>query len=174
MMIVGTQSEMTQLADLLIKKYKQQFSLHTADCCCDLVITVKDTQTVSLSGSGSELHPIVANLIVSKQPGNALTIVDDGAYVPSFAASAVRSPVVITGADFANATQWTGTNADSIVIPPSYKLSVFWNQVNRFLIAGEISRTPTGFTVINNGTTITGFDATGPNNGDTFLIFSSP
>ena len=63
-------------------------------------------------------------------------------------------------ADFVDATNWNGANSYGQPILPNYTLQVFWNDVNRFLEQGtEWVRTTNGIQILNNGTTITGFDA---------------
>ena len=82
-----------------------------------------------------------------------------GAIVPSYTGNII-SPIKITSADFADATNWNGVNSYGQLILPNYTLQVFWNDVNRFLEQGtEWVRTTNGVQILNNGTTITGFDA---------------
>lgn len=72
----------------------------------------------------------------------------------------IKSPLPITGADFATSTAWNGTNSDGITIRSTYTLQIFWNDIQRFLQEGtEWNRTSAGFEIINNGVTISGFDA---------------
>ena len=67
----------------------------------------------------------------------------------------IKSPLPITGADFATATAWNGTNSDNVSIQSSYTLQVYWNDIQRFLTEGsEWNRTQNGFEV-----TASGFDA---------------
>lgn len=174
MMLVATQTEMNQLAELLVSKYKKQFSLTNNPCCCDIVINFKNSPSISFDGSGSYENPIIANLKVSQVPGNALIINSDGGYVPNFASSAIKTPIPVTGANFASALNWTGANSSGVTIASTYTLQIFWNDANRYLVPGEWTRTATGFNIINNGTSISGFDATGPNINDIFFVHISP
>lgn len=68
----------------------------------------------------------------------------------------IKSPIPITGADFATSTAWNGTNSDGITIRSTYTLQIFWNDIQRFLQEGtEWNRTSSGFNI-----TASGFDAT--------------
>lgn len=67
----------------------------------------------------------------------------------------IKSPLPITGADFATSTAWNGTNTDGITIRSTYTLQIFWNDIQRFLQEGtEWNRTSSGFNI-----TLSGFDA---------------
>jgi hypothetical protein len=80
----------------------------------------------------------------------------------------IPSPIKITSADFANATDWNGENSYGITIQPYYTLQIFADSLNqRFLIQGEQwNRTLQGFEI-----TIPGFDAT--TDDYTFYIYIS-
>lgn len=82
--------------------------------------------------------------------------------------SGIKSPIKITGADFANATDWDGVNSDSLSVTPSYTLQVFWNDINRFLDETEWVRTQDGVQIL-----IPGFDASTTNLTSVFYIFVS-
>jgi hypothetical protein len=70
------------------------------------------------------------------------------------------SPMKITSFNFANATEWNGNNSYGQEVLPNTQLEVYWNDLGRFLTEGtEWARTSQGFQIINNGTTISGFDA---------------
>lgn len=79
MMLIATQVEMDNLSNLLIKKYKEQFSI-SSTCCCDLVIETADTNSIELSGYGSKAFPLTASIKISSFAGNTLTVRDDGLY----------------------------------------------------------------------------------------------
>lgn len=88
--------------------------------------------------------------------------------------SLIKSPIMITGSMFNSALSWTGANNDGLTILSSYTLQVFWNGLNRFLVTGtEFNRTALGFDIINNGTTISGFNALTTNAADIFYVFIS-
>ena len=94
-----------------------------------------------------------------------------GAIVP-ITSDYIISPIKVVSSEFASATEWNGANIYNQPILPAYFLQVFWNDVNRFLDVGtEWNRTSQGFEIINNGTTISGFDATA--NNYTFYIYIS-
>ena len=81
----------------------------------------------------------------------------------------IISPIYITGANFASATAWNGSNSLNISILSSYTLQVYWNDIPRFLIEGtEWTRTSTGITI-----DISGFDATTTNLNSVFYIYIS-
>jgi hypothetical protein len=87
--------------------------------------------------------------------------------VPSAGGSQViQSPIRITQDDFTNATDWDGDNGDGVDVRASYTLSIFWDDVSRFLTSSEYTRTTDGFEI-----TISGFDAT--TNDYTFHVFIS-
>ena len=102
------------------------------------------------------------------------TITSGGGTVTPGTPTIIKSPIRITGADFASALSWDGVNSDSINILPSYSLQVFWNDTNRFLDEGiSWGRTATGFDIIIDGTVITAFDATTTNIDSVFYIYIS-
>lgn len=102
------------------------------------------------------------------------TITSGGGSVTPGTPSFIKSPIQIRGDDFASALSWTGTNGVGVNVLSTYTIQVFWNELNRFLIEStEWTRTANGFDIIVNGTTITGFDATGANSSDIFLVFIS-
>lgn len=76
-----------------------------------------------------------------------------------------RELIRITGADFANATNWNGQNSDGATIPSTNNLQVYWNGL-RYLTQGtEWIRTAQGFQIL-----MAGFDATTTNLTDEFYI----
>lgn len=105
----------------------------------------------------------VANYLYSICPysAQALAIINNGGSpITPTTPTIIKSPIPIFGSDFATATAWNGQNSDSISIRSTYTLQVFWNDIQRFLQEGtEWNRTSSGIEIINNGTTITGFDA---------------
>ena len=82
--------------------------------------------------------------------------------------TAIQSPIMITSANFADATNWNGANDYGITIQPYYTLQVFADSLNqRFLIQGQQwERTLQGVEI-----TIPGFDAT--TDDYTFYIYIS-
>jgi hypothetical protein len=83
----------------------------------------------------------------------------------------VATPIPITGADFASALAWNGRNSSGVVLLPTDIIQIYWNDIQRYLKQDyEWTRTSTGFTIIINGDTITGFDATGANLTSVFEI----
>lgn len=101
----------------------------------------------------------------------ALVVTESPGFVPSvdnIVVGSIKSPIRITGADFANATEWDGVNSDSLNVSAGYTLQVFWNDVNRFLEAGEWQRTTLGIEIL-----LPGFDATTTNLTSVFYIFIS-
>ena len=52
-------------------------------CCLDFLtqIFTADSTTIDFSGNGTESNPLIANVIVSPSPGNALTIEEGGLFV---------------------------------------------------------------------------------------------
>ena len=128
---------------------------------------VSEYNNDGLYGAGNYLLALCGRYAITAQGiwGNG------GAIVP-ITSEYIISPVKIISSDFANATDWNGANIYNQPILPNYYLQVFWNDVNRFLDIGtEWVRTAQGFQIINNGTTITGFDATTSNY--TFYIYIS-
>jgi len=83
--------------------------------------------------------------------------VNGGNVVINPVTQAIQSPIMITSANFADATHWNGDNNYGIVIQPYYVLQVFADSLNqRFLIQGQQwERTLQGIEI-----TIPGFDAT--------------
>lgn len=79
MILVATQTEMDNLSNLLIKKYKDQFSIPNT-CCCDLVLVTEDSSSVHLSGYGNKESPLIATVKISGAIGNALSINSDGLF----------------------------------------------------------------------------------------------
>lgn len=78
----------------------------------------------------------------------------------------IKSPIPITGNDFANATEWNGVNDDGINILASYTLQVYWNDIPRYLVQGtDWERTGSGIEIL-----IPGFDATTTNLDSLFYI----
>lgn len=111
-------------------------------------------------------NPTAANLITGG--GSAI--------IPGGGGSGSRVPafIMITGAMFASALSWEGQNSENVDILSSYSLLIFWNNFNRPLTEGyEYTRTLTGFDVINNDVTISGFDALTTNATDIFYVFIS-
>lgn len=93
---------------------------------------------------------------------------------PTTPSEGIISPIQIRGDDFTSALSWTGANGAGVNVLASYTIQVFWNELSRFLIEDlEWTRTSTGFDIIVNGSTITGFDATGANASDFFFIYIS-
>ena len=70
---------------------------------------------------------------------------------------AIISPIKITNLDFANATDWNGTNSYGLVIQSYYTLQILGDSINqRMLVQGtQWVRTTTGFRIL-----LDGFDAT--------------
>ncbi len=102
------------------------------------------------------------------------TITSGGGSVTPGTPTLIQSPIRITGAEFASALSWTGTNSYGITILSSYNLQVYWNDVNRFLDENvSWTRTATGFDIIIDGTIITDFDATTTNLNSVFYIYIS-
>ena len=83
--------------------------------------------------------------------------VNGGNVVINPVTQAIQSPIMITSADFADATHWNGENSYGITIQPYYALQVFADSLNqRFLIQGQQwERTLQGIEI-----TIPGFDVT--------------
>jgi len=80
----------------------------------------------------------------------------NGGTSPTSGLTSIVSPLRITQADFATATQWNGANSINQVIYSSYKLQVFANFIARYLTQGtEWVRTPNGINIL-----LDGFDAT--------------
>lgn len=93
MILVATNTEMTQLASLLLEKYKTENSIGNS-CCCDLFLVTKDSSSVTFSGAGSKQNPLIANVIISPDASNALTQRSNGLYVTAGGGSGT-----ITGAN---------------------------------------------------------------------------
>lgn len=129
-----------------------------------------------LDPSNIWLTPIGNDLISKcRHYARATTIINSGGTSPDISnPTIIVSPIQIRGDDFSSALSWTGTNGVGVNVLSTYTIQVFWNELNRFLIEStEWTRTATGFDIIVNGTTITGFDATGANSSDIFLVFIS-
>src|SRR3990167_5664522 len=109
-------------------------------------------------------YNLEASTIVNQGGGGSITPVAPSAIV-------IPSPIQIRGDDFTGPLSWTGANGANVNVLPSYTIQVFWNELNRLLIESvEWTRTSTGFDIIVNGTTITGFDAQGANAADFFFV----
>lgn len=91
--------------------------------------------------------------------GGSTVVVGGGSFV---------SPIQITSADFANATDWNGANAAGVQIQPYYTLQVFADTISQnFLAQGtQWVRTESGIKIL-----LDGFDATTADY--TFHIFIS-
>ena len=73
-----------------------------------------DTNTVNLLGLGTDVDPIVANVNISAQLGNAITALSDGLYSPVFIQNGLLWGGIVT---------WTGTNYIHDVSPASYVIA---------------------------------------------------
>lgn len=106
-------------------------------------------------------YSLKAANILNVSAGGASVIVGPGG-------SAIKSPIMITSADFADATNWNGANSDGVTIQPYYTLQVFADSLNqRFLQENtQWKRTAQGIEIL-----IDGFDAT--DNDYTFYIYIS-
>lgn len=121
---------------------------------------------------------IIGNDLISKcrHYARAVSLIQSGGTNPDISTpTIIVSPIPITGADFASALSWTGTNHNGINVLAAYGIQVFWNSLSRFLQEGyEFTRTATGFDIIVNGVTITAFNSQVENLTDQFYIFISP
>lgn len=124
--------------------------------------------------STSDDLTLIGNDLISKcrHYARAVTLLQSGGTNPDISTpTLIRSPIMITGADFASALSWTGTNSDGINLLAAYNIQVFWNGLSRYLTEDyEWTRTATGFDIIVNGVTITDFNALTTNFGDEFYI----
>lgn len=85
------------------------------------------------------------------------------------AGTVIVSPIRITGADFATATEWDGQNSGSVTVASSYTLQVFYNDINRFLEENsEWQRTTDGIEIL-----LAGFDSATTNINSVFYIYMS-
>lgn len=76
-----------------------------------------------------------------------------------------RELIRITGANFADATNWNGNNNDGISILSSMPLQIMWNGIRWLTENVEWTRTSQGIQIL-----IAGFDATGANLTDEFYV----
>ncbi len=115
----------------------------------------RDPSDTTLEGTSNYMLSLCYKWLSAAQVINA-----GGGSTNSGVVQIIKSPLPITGADFATSTAWNGTNSDGITIRSTYTLQIFWNDIQRFLKEGtEWVRTSTGFYIIDNGVTINGFDA---------------
>lgn len=107
-----------------------------------------DPTNTSLTGTANYLYSLCRgyNLAAAYISGSG------GGVTPVTPVTTIKSPILISSADFADATNWNGNNSDNIAILSTYTLQVFANFVARFLIEGtEWERTSTGINILLSG-----------------------
>lgn len=141
--------------------------------------TVPQSETVPIAGNYFTWDASTAKLTFigvtpvdpSAQDGEVFQIyaIGGSGSSPAPPSTAIVSPIRITGADFANATQWDGQNSASITISSSYTIQVFWNSIPIMLNQGvDWQRTATGMQI-----NIPGFSATTTHLNSVFYIYIS-
>jgi len=81
----------------LFKEELANLQVPTYDPCCNEVppdpggsftLEVENSQSINLSGEGTLVDPLVADLNISAEPGNAITLEPDGIFIPNVDPSA--------------------------------------------------------------------------------------
>lgn len=111
------------------------------------------TDQDGLTGAANYLYALCAPY--SLQASYIANNPNTGVIVNPTPVVALKSPIRITSANFADATHWDGNNNDGQIILPTYTLQVFGNFIARYLIQGtEWERTANGVVIL-----LEGFDA---------------